>query len=80
MDATTKQALSTEEIKTKKLLTKNEAAAYLDVSTVTFTNIMNAPGFYPLIRIGHNRGKVFINREKLDKWLDEQDGSYKALK
>lgn len=71
--------LSKEEIQQKKLLTKDEAAAYIGIHKKTLTNIMNAGDFYPLIRIGHNRGRIFINREKLDQWLDEQDGSRKNL-
>ena len=73
-------AANTDGLKDKKLLTKEEAAEYLHVGTTTFSKIINSPGFYPLIRIGHNRGKVFINREKLEQWLNEQDGSYKELR
>jgi len=69
-----------EELKTKKLLVKDEAAFYIGIHKNTFTKIMNSDGFYPLVRIGHNRGRIFINREKLDQWIDEQDGSMKELK
>lgn len=67
-------------LKNKKMLTKNEATFYMGVSIVTLTKIMNSGDFYPLVRIGHGRGRVFVNREKLDQWLDEQDGSRKYLK
>lgn len=50
-----------------KLLTKAEAAEYLGVSQPTFDNIMREPGF-PVVRLGVRR--VFINREKLDEWID----------
>jgi len=63
----------------KRLLSKDEAAFYISVGMTTFTRIINSGDFYPLIRIGHNRGKVFINREKLDQWIDEQDGSMKTM-
>ena len=67
------------ELKGKKLLTKGEAAAYIGIHAKTLTNIMNSGDFYPLVRIGHNRGRVFVNREKLDQWINEQDGSRKAV-
>ena len=69
-----------QELKQKKLLSTNEAAFYLDISLMTFYDIMKSDNFYPLVRIGHNRGRVFINREKLDKWIDEQDGSMKTIR
>lgn len=49
------------------LLTKAEAAEYLGISRPTLDNIMREPGF-PVVRIGARR--VFINREKLDEWID----------
>jgi len=57
-----------------KMITKDEAAFYMRTSTRTLDNLAKKKDFYPLVRIG---GRVFLNREKLDKWLDEQDGSYK---
>ena len=67
------------ELKEKKLLTKDEAAFYIGIHKKTLTHIMSSGDFYPLVRIGHNRGRVFVNREKLDQWIDEQDGSMKTL-
>lgn len=55
--------------KSLNLLTKQEAADYIGVSVATLSNIMREPGF-PIVRIGARR--VFINREKLDKWIDEK--------
>lgn len=49
------------------LLTKAEAAEYLGVSRPTFDNLMREPDF-PVVRIGARR--VFINREKLDEWIE----------
>ena len=57
-----------------KMLTKGEAAFYMRTSERTLDTIARKKDFYPLIRI---RRRVFINREKLDQWIDEQDGSYK---
>ena len=58
----------------QKMLTKPEAAFYMRLSAKTLDKIASKKDFYPLVRI---RGRVFVNREKLDQWLDEQDGSYK---
>ena len=68
-----------EQLHYRKLLTKDEAAAYIGIHKKTLTNIMNGSDFYPLVRVGHNRGRVFVNREKLDQWIDEQDGSRKEV-
>jgi excisionase family DNA binding protein len=63
----------------RKLLTKQEAAEYIGIHKRTLTNIINAGGFYPLVRVGYGRGRVFVNREKLDQWIDEQDGAVKRI-
>lgn len=55
--------------RTPKLLTRQEAAAYLGVSLPTLAEIQREPGF-PIVRMGARR--VFVNREKLDKWIDER--------
>lgn len=68
-----------EQLHFRKLLTKDEAAAYIGIHAKTLTSIMSNGDFYPLVRIGHNRGRVFVNREKLDQWINEQDGSRKAV-
>lgn len=57
-----------------KLLTRDEAAAYLGVSLVTLDKIKTSRGFPALVRIGIGRGRVYINKDKLDEWIDEQTG------
>lgn len=57
----------------RRLLTKPEAAAYIGISIKTLTEIMKKGGF-PVVRIGNGRGRVFINREKLDEWIDKNTG------
>lgn len=54
------------------LLTKAEAAEYLGVSRPVLDNLMREPDF-PVVRIGARR--VFINREKLDEWIDRHTRS-----
>lgn len=66
--------LSIEEMKGKKLLTRDEAAAYIGVCKATLHKIIYDEGFPALVRIGNGRGRVFINREKLDEWIDEKTG------
>lgn len=68
------------QLREKKMLTKAEAAFYIGVCVKTLNSIIEKQDFYPLARIGFGRGRVFINREKLDQWIDEQDGSMKDLK
>jgi hypothetical protein len=63
-------------LKQKKLLTKGEAAFYLGIGLNLLNKIIRQD-FEPLARIGYGRGRVFINREKLDAWINGQDGSYK---
>ena len=63
----------------KRLLTKFEAAAYIGICYRTLDRLIDKGGL-PVTRIGFGRGRVFIDREKLDQWLDEQDGAIKALK
>lgn len=66
-----------ETLKVKKMLTKNETAFYIGICLKTLNKIIDTGDFYPVTRIGFGRGRVFVNREKLDKWIDEQDGSLK---
>lgn len=66
--------LTLTELKEKKLLTREEAAAYIGISKTSMQNLMNDRGFPALVRIGNGRGRVFINREKLDAWIDENTG------
>lgn len=58
--------------KSVKLLTRQEAAEYLGICMATLTELMREPGF-PVVRIGARR--VFINREKLDEWIDRHTRS-----
>ena len=69
-----------DELSQKKLLTKTEAAFYIGICLTSLNVIIDRTEFYPLTRIGFGRGRVFVNREKLDKWIDEQDRSYKLLR
>ena len=62
-----------DELKKKKLLTKDEAAFYIGICVKTLTALMKEDGF-PLVRIGQGRGRVFINREKLNAWIDKNTG------
>jgi len=62
----------------KKLFTRKEAALYMQISEKTLDRIMKNKSFYPAARIGFGTGCIRINRDKLDKWIDEQDGSYKV--
>lgn len=66
--------ISVDELKNKKLLTRDEAAAYLGICKASLDKIIHKPEFPALVRIGYNRGRVFINREKLDEWIDEKTG------
>jgi predicted DNA-binding transcriptional regulator AlpA len=62
------------ELKEKKLLSKDEAAFYIGICVKTLNNILDKNDFPAKVRIGFGRGRVFINREKLDNWIDEQTG------
>jgi len=62
----------------KKLFTRKETALYMQISEKTLDRIMKNKSFYPAARIGFGTGCIRINRDKLDKWIDEQDGSYKV--
>ncbi len=62
-----------EELRHRKLLMKPEAAFYIGISLTTLEKIIKTnPGFPVLTRIGIGRGRVFVNREKLDEWIDSQ--------
>lgn len=58
-----------DDLKKKRLLTKDEAAFYIGINVRTLTEIAKRENF-PVVRIGCGRGRVFINREKLDEWID----------
>lgn len=68
------------ELKAKTMLSKSEAAFYIGICLKSLNNLIDKTNFYPLVRIGFGRGRVFVNREKLDRWIDEQDGSRKAIR
>ena len=63
-----------ETLRGRVLLTRQEAAAYIGISIVTMQKVMNQRDFPAVVRIGNGRGRVFIHREKLEKWLEDQAG------
>lgn len=63
-----------EELKDRKLLTRDEAAFYIGICKASLNKIIHGRDFPALVRIGSGRGRVFINREKLDQWIDENTG------
>ena len=58
----------------KKLMTRDEAARYLRIGKTCLSKLIHDRDFPALVRIGNGRGRVFINREVLDKWIDERTG------
>lgn len=65
---------SMEDLRTRKLLTRGEATFYIGISVTRLNKIIHGKDFPALVRIGNGRGRVFVNRETLDKWLDEKTG------
>lgn len=61
-----------DQLRSKKLLTREETAFYLGVCLASLNKVIHEPDFPALVRIGARR--VFINREKLDAWIDENTG------
>lgn len=59
---------------TNKLMTRQEAADFLGVSLGTLGQIIHKRDFPALVRIGSGRGRVFINRQKLEEWIDSRTG------
>jgi len=59
----------------RKLLTKPEAAFYLGISLASLAKVVQKPDFPALVRIGDGRGRVFVNRERLDNWIDDKTGN-----
>ena len=70
------KAYNVGDLRTRKLLSRDEAAAYIGVSLATFQKYMSESGFPAAVRLGpeHGRGRVFINRERLDEWIDSRTG------
>lgn len=66
-----KKVFDMDELRKKRLLNKEEAAAYIGVCDSTMHTTMHAKDFPALVRIGH---RVFVNREVLDKWIDDKTG------
>lgn len=66
-----KPSASTTDVCARKLLTREEAAAYMGVCKVTLDKTISNPDFPAVVRIGR---RVFIHREKLDQWIDEKAG------
>ena len=60
------------ELAKKRLLTKQETCFYISISLQTLNRLIKHADFPAVVRIGIGRGRVFINREKLDQWIDEQ--------
>jgi len=59
-----------EELKAKKLLTRQEAAFYLgNISLPTLDREAQSPNFPHQIRFGR---RVFYSREELDRWIAEK--------
>ena len=67
--------LNREELTKKKLLTKQEACFYIGISLQTLNRLMKQTEFPATVRIGFGQGRVFINREILDQWIDDQTGA-----
>lgn len=63
--------MNMDELRKKKLLTRKEAAFYIGIGETNMHFLMHSPDFRAMVRIG---GRVFVNREKLDEWLDEKTG------
>ena len=63
-----------DELKKKKLLTKAEAAFYIGICSKSLDNLISRGDLPAVVRIGYGRGRVFINRNKLDDWIDSQTG------
>lgn len=55
----------------KATMTVKEFANWLGVSLPTAYNITEQENFYPLIRVGR---KKLINKQSVNKWLEEQQG------
>lgn len=64
---------SMDELTSKKLLTREEAAFYLGVCLASLNKVIHKPDFPALVRIGVRR--VLINREKLDEWITKNTQS-----
>jgi excisionase family DNA binding protein len=69
-----KHVLDRAELTNKKLLTKQEACFYIGISLQTLNRLINKTEFPAMVRIGFGQGRVFINREILDQWIDAQTG------
>ena len=70
-----KHTLDREILKGRKLLTKPEAAFYIGISLASFAKVIKKPDFSALVRIGDGRGRVLVNRERLDEWIDAKTGA-----
>lgn len=60
-----------DELKKKKILSKDEAAFYIGICVKTLSSLTKKDGF-PVLRLGR---RVFIHREKLDEWIDANTGT-----
>lgn len=64
--------MTIDELKKKRLLTRQETADYLGISLAGLNKVIYSADFPAVVRIGARR--VFINRDALDKWIDEKTG------
>ena len=49
-------------------LTIRQFMDYMNIGRTKAYELVHDPAFYPAFRIGR---KILINKEKLDKWIDE---------
>lgn len=63
---------SIDELNKKKLLTKEEAAFYIGICHKTLCRMIADGDIPAVVRIGYGRGRVFVNRDKLNEWIDNK--------
>lgn len=62
------------ELRKKKLTTRKEVPFYVGLGHSTIDKIIRRPDCQALVRIGIRRGRVFVNREWLDAYLNSHKG------
>ncbi len=50
-------------------LNSEQTMQILNISKTKYYELVHDPAFYPAFRIGR---KILINREQLNRWMDEQ--------
>lgn len=58
-----------ENLSDKGLLTVKEMCTYMSIGQNTARNLLNSPDNSFTVRIGN---RLYANKRKLDKWIDEQ--------